>query len=64
MDMPIEILRREFLLDQYPQNTKPGVTDFILLLAFGIYGTVYSFLALLLLPYVIIYSIYIALKNK
>lgn len=63
MDTPIKILRREFLLDQYPQNTKPGFVDLILLLAFGIFGAIYSVLALLLLPFIIIYSIYIALKK-
>ena len=64
MDMPIAVLRREFLLDQYPQHTKPGFTDLILLLMFGFYGAIYSLLSLLLLPFIIIYSIYIALKNK
>lgn len=63
MDMNIGELKALFLLDQHPIKTKPSFTDVVLLLLFGLFGTVYSVLALLLLPFIIVYSIYIALKK-
>ena len=63
MDMSIGELKAMFLLNKHPIKTKPAFADVILLLLFGLFGAVYSVLALLLLPYIVVYSAYIALKK-
>jgi ubiquinone biosynthesis protein Coq4 len=64
LDTKIEELQKLFLLDKHPIDTKPAFIDFVLFTGFVLYGTIYSILSLLLLPFIIGYSIYIAIKNK
>ena len=61
MDMKVEDLKKLFLLDEFKKDTKPSFTDFILFTAFSVYGLLFSILSFLLLPFIIFYSIYIAL---
>jgi len=64
LDMKVSELQKHLLLDKHGKNTKPSFTDVILFFAFAIFGTVYSFLALILLPFIIVYSIYIEIKTR
>lgn len=64
LDMPIEELKIHLGLTDSPENIVPNIWDFILFSFFVLFGTIYSILALVLLPYIIVYSIYIGLKNK
>ncbi len=64
LDMKISELRKHLNLDKYEKDAKPSFVDFILFSLFAFYGTVYSILSLIILPFIILYSVYIFLKNK
>lgn len=63
LDMKVEELKKIFLLDKFGKDTKPSFTDFLLFSAFSIYGLIYSILSIALLPFIILYSIYIAITK-
>ena len=62
LDMTIGDLRRLFHLDIYPVKTKPSLTDFLLFAGFFIFGFVYSLVLMATLPFIVVYSIWVALK--
>ena len=64
MDMKVSELKKVFYLDVYEIDTRPTLVDFILFAAFAFYGAVYSILSLLLLPFIVFYSIYIFFNTK
>jgi hypothetical protein len=64
LDLPIEELKKQFGLDKYGIDTRPGFTDFILFTAFSVFGLLFSIASLLLLPFIIFYSVYHSLKRK
>jgi hypothetical protein len=65
LDMKISELRKHFYLDKYPKDTKPSFMDFMLFSAFALFVfLIYSIGSLVLLPIIVLYSIYILLKNK
>jgi hypothetical protein len=59
MSMKLSDIEKHLLLDKYSKNTMPNTADFFSFAAFGIVGTVYSILTLVIFPFVIIYTIYI-----
>lgn len=63
MDMKIGELRQHLQLDQHPIDTKPSFIDFILFSLFAFYGALFSFATLLLLPFILVYSVYVFLKK-
>lgn len=63
MDMKINELRQHLQLDQHPIDTKPSFIDFILFSLFAFYGVLFSFATLLLLPFIVVYSVYVFLKK-
>lgn len=64
MNMKIGDLREQLLLDEHPIETKPTMKDFLFFIAFLIFGGIYSIMSLFLLPFIFIYSIYIAFNEK
>ena len=58
LDIPLEVLRKKLLLDQFPIDSKANFFDFILLSLFALYGLIFSLFSLILLPLIVIYSIY------
>ncbi len=64
MDMKISELRQHLHLDQHPIDTKPSFIDFILFSLFAFYGALFSIASLLLLPFIVVYSVYVGLKGK
>ena len=64
LDMKISELQKHFYLDKYPQDTKPSFIDFMLFSAFAFFGFIYSMMSLVLLPYIVLYSIYVFCKRK
>jgi ubiquinone biosynthesis protein Coq4 len=62
LDMKISKLREHLLLDKVLMDTKPNLADLVLFGAFTLFGALYSIVSLPLLPFVIIYSIYIRVK--
>jgi hypothetical protein len=63
MDMPVSQIKENMLLNSYPENTKGSFIDFLLFLLFLFVGAIYSVLSLALLPFVLIYSVYINMSN-
>ena len=64
LDMKLADLKKILLLEKYPHGTMPSVTDVILFLLLILAGLIYSALTLLLLPFVIGYTIYIMMCPK
>ena len=64
LDMKISDLQSALLLDKYGKDTKPNFIDCVLFVLLGLFALVYSLSALVLLPFIIVYSIYIALRSK
>jgi hypothetical protein len=61
---PVSSIKENMLLNSYPENNKGGCTDLFLFMLLLLFGVVYSVLSLLLLPFVLLYTIYIMVKNK
>lgn len=59
LDMKPSELQELLLLDKYPKNTKPTFIDLIVFAAWAVIGLVYLIFSLLLIPFIIVYTIYI-----
>lgn len=64
MDMKLGELKKQFHLDEFTKDTKPTLTDFLLFSAFAFFGLVYSILSLAILPFIVVYSVYMAIKLR
>jgi hypothetical protein len=64
LNMKITELKEILSLDKYPKNTRPAFVDLILFIPLISVGTIYSILSLILLPFVIVYSIYISKRLR
>ena len=65
MDMPLQEIRKHLLLELHPENENGNPVDVLLLLLLVLFGIIYSLLSLILLPFVIVYTLFIiATKNK
>lgn len=62
LDMKASELKKILLLDKYPKNTRPGFADYILFASWAFIGLIYSILSLILLPFVIVYTIYVSVR--
>ena len=58
MEMSLDKLRELLLLDVHPINTKVTVKDVILFSVFVFFGLIYSLVSLILLPFIIMYTIF------
>lgn len=56
--MPVAELRQKLFLDRFPVDVKPNLADWFLFLCFALFGTVFSITILVLLPVIILYTIY------
>ena len=63
MDMKVEDLKKQFQLNEFGKDTKPTITDFLLFSAFEVFGLMYSILSIAILPFIVLYSIYFAIKK-
>ncbi len=63
LDMQVGELKKKLGLDKQGWDCKPSLTDFLLFAGFALFGFIYSVLLLVLLPFIIFYSIYIVLKK-
>lgn len=63
MDMPIFEIRKAMLLNNYPEKKKGSFSDLILFMLLLLFGAVYSLFSLLLLPFVLLYTTYIIVRN-
>lgn len=64
MGTNIAELKKRLELDTYEMYCKPGFMDFLLFAGFLLYGGIYSLLSFLLLPFIVVYSLYISYKIK
>jgi len=60
LNMELAELKKVLWLDKYPKNIKPSFIDLILFVILILVGTIYSVLSLVLLPFIIVYTIYIS----
>ncbi|MCD6068471.1 MAG: uncharacterized protein K0S33_3297 [Bacteroidetes bacterium] len=64
LGMKIGELQTVLGLNDHPKNTRPTFIDFCLFSLFLVFGTIYSVLSLVLLPFIILYTLYEILKPK
>lgn len=63
MDMPLSAIKENLLLNSYPEKKKGSFIDLLLFLLLLLFGVLYSVLSLALLPFVLLYTIYIIAKT-
>ncbi|MDP4263587.1 MAG: hypothetical protein Q8941_13755 [Bacteroidota bacterium] len=64
MDTPLVEIQKYMLLDNYPGKKKGNGIDLVLFLLTALLGTIYSLLSLVLLPFIIIYTLFIIAQKK
>lgn len=64
LDMKISELRKSLNLHIYTKSTQPAVIDFVLFSLFIVWGVLYSVVSLVLLPFILFYTLYVWLKNE
>jgi hypothetical protein len=64
MNMKLSELQNILLLDKYSRNTKPGFVDYILFAGWAIIGLIYSILSAILLPFVLLYTLYVVTRLR
>jgi hypothetical protein len=64
LNMKLWELRVLLGLDKHPITTKASFSDVMALSFFLIYGIVYSILSYLLLPFILLYTLYVVVKPK
>jgi hypothetical protein len=64
MEMPISEIKENMLLNNYPLKQNGNFTDFILFMLVLLFGAVYSILSLVLLPFVLLYTVYVIARKK
>lgn len=63
MDMTIQQIRQELFLDTY-KATAGNLLDFLLFILLIVVGVIYTVLSVVLIPYILIYSLYVAIKYR
>lgn len=64
LDMKLSELQKILLLDKYSKNTRPGFLDYILFTGWAIIGLIYSILSVILLPFVLVYTLYVVTRLR
>jgi hypothetical protein len=64
MNISISEIRESMLLNSYPERQKGDFIDLILFMLLLLFGVIYSILSLVLLPFVILYTVYIITIKK
>ena len=64
MDMPLASIKEKLLLNNYPENKMGNLADLFLFMLLVLIGLVYSVLSLLLLPFVLFYTLYIIIGHR
>lgn len=64
MDMPLGVIKENMGLNGYAGNRRGKFGDWFLFLSWLLFGVIYSVSSLLLLPFVLLYTIYIIAREK
>jgi hypothetical protein len=64
LDIPVQKIRESLLLNEYRADTKGSLSDLILFLLVLLIGAIYSILSLVLIPFVLLFTIYVMVNNK
>lgn len=64
IDKPLAEIKEFMLLNSYTPGKKGNIIDLFFFLLLLLFGAVYSILSLLLLPFVLLYTIYIMMSKK
>jgi hypothetical protein len=64
LDMKLSEIQKLLYLDKYPRNTTPSFIDILIFAVYALAGLIYSILSILLLPFILIYTVYVKLQSK
>ncbi len=64
LDMKMDALRSYLLLDQHPKDCRPTLVDFLLFSLFAFWGLLVSTLSIVLIPFLVFYTIYMTFSSK
>ena len=65
IDMPLNKIKEYMLLNVFDQSKKkPGFADILLFLLVLLLGAIYSLLSLVLLPFVLLYTLYVLMNSN
>ena len=64
MDMSLSAINENLLLNSYSEKKKGSFIDLLLFILLLFFGALYSVLSLILLPFVLLYTIFIIAKKK
>jgi hypothetical protein len=64
MDMPVRDIKRSLLLDNYPEKNTGNLADLFLFIFLLLFGTIYSIFSLVLLPFLLVYTLIVVIKNR
>ena len=64
MDMSLSVIKENMLLNSYSEKKNGSFIDLLLFMLLLLFGAIYSVLSLVLLPFVLLYTIYIIAKKK
>ena len=64
MDMSLFVIKENMLLNSYSEKKKGSFIDLLLFILLLLFGALYSVLSLILLPFVLLYTIFIIAKKK
>jgi len=64
LEMNIGELKQKLLLNEFPIETKPTFVDFLRFSLFTLFGVVFSILSLVLLPFILMYSVVVSIRES
>jgi hypothetical protein len=64
LDMKQSEIQKLLFLDKYPKNTLPTFLDLIMFAVYALAGLIHSILSILLLPFILVYTVYVKMQPK
>ena len=64
LEMKQSEIQKLLLLDKYPKNTSPSFIDILIFAVYALAGLIYSVLSMLLIPFILVYTVYVKMQPK
>lgn len=64
LEMKQSEIQKLLLLDKYPKNTSPSFIDILIFAVYALAGLIYFVLSMLLIPFILIYTVYVKMQPK
>jgi hypothetical protein len=64
LDMKLSEIQKLLYLDKYPRNTTPSFIDILIFAVYALAGLIYSILSMLLIPFILVYTVYVKMQTK